>query len=101
MGFPGNDWLAGITDPACVQHSDYLVHWLSRVPGKVVELACHPGYWDPTLIGRDCTGDDGRLQRRVDELHLMQQSSFRQVCRQAGFTLVAPSAIHSLYAQVA
>jgi hypothetical protein len=32
---------------------------------------------------------------------LMQQSSFRQVCRQAGFTLVAPSAIHSLYAQVA
>ena len=101
MGFPGNDWLAGITDPACVQHSNYLVHWLSRVPGKVVELACHPGYWDPSLIGRDCTADDGRLQRRVDELHLMQQSSFRQVCRQAGFTLVGPSAIHSLYAQVA
>jgi predicted glycoside hydrolase/deacetylase ChbG (UPF0249 family) len=92
-GFPGNDWLAGITDPPCVRRPDHLVRWLGRIPGRVVELACHPGYWDPTLIGRDCTADDGRLRRRVDELHLMQQADFVHVCRRAGFTLVAPSQV--------
>jgi predicted glycoside hydrolase/deacetylase ChbG (UPF0249 family) len=98
MGFPGNDLLAGITDPPCVRRPDYLVHWLSRVPGVVVELACHPGYWDQTLIGRDCSADDGRLLRRVDELHLLRQSSFALVCRQAGFTLAAPSEVLRLRA---
>ncbi len=99
LGFPGNDWLAGITDPPCVRHADYLVHWLKHVPGTVVELACHPGYWDATLIGRDCSADDDRLLRRVDELHLMRQASFVQVCRQAGFTLAAPSEVPRLHAR--
>jgi predicted glycoside hydrolase/deacetylase ChbG (UPF0249 family) len=99
MGFPGNDWLAGITDPPCVRRPDYLVHWLSHMPGSVVELACHPGYWDETLIGRDCLADDGKLQRRVDELHLMQQASFVQACRRAGFTMAAPSEVLRLQAR--
>jgi predicted glycoside hydrolase/deacetylase ChbG (UPF0249 family) len=90
-GFPGNDWLAGITDPPWVHDPGFFTRWLSLVPGRIVELACHPGRHDPTLIGRDCTAEDGMLQRRVQELHLLQQPSFLDACRQAGFTLVSPA----------
>jgi predicted glycoside hydrolase/deacetylase ChbG (UPF0249 family) len=90
MGFPGNDWLAGITDPPCVADLDFLTRWLTQVPGAVVELTCHPGYADATLIGRDCITTDGQIQRRVHELHLLQQPSFREACRRAGFSLVSP-----------
>jgi predicted glycoside hydrolase/deacetylase ChbG (UPF0249 family) len=90
-GFPGNDWLAGTTDPPWVKDPEFFARWLTRVPGRDVELACHPGYPDPTLIGRDCGPDDGLLQRRVDELHLLHQPAFGQACRRAGFTPVGPA----------
>jgi predicted glycoside hydrolase/deacetylase ChbG (UPF0249 family) len=91
IGFPGNDWLAGVTDPPCVTDARFLVRWLTRIPGDVVELTCHPGYWDPSLIGRDCTAHDGRLQRRVLEFQLLRHASFQDTCEQLGFTLVSPS----------
>jgi predicted glycoside hydrolase/deacetylase ChbG (UPF0249 family) len=84
-GFPGASWLAGITDPVNVTDPAFFRRWLKHVPGRVVELACHPGYHDTTLIGRDCKGDDEFLQRRVDELHLLRQPSFLEACRRAGF----------------
>jgi predicted glycoside hydrolase/deacetylase ChbG (UPF0249 family) len=90
-GFPGNHWLAGTTDPPFVKDPNFLVRWLSRVPGRVVELACHPGHFDTTLVGRDCTPSDGMLQRRVDELNLLLHPSFPEVCTRAGFRLAAPS----------
>ncbi len=90
-GFPGNDWLAGITNPPFVADPLFLVRWLGRVPGKVVELACHPGYWDGTLIDRDCTEADGGVQRRVEEMQRLSEPSFTEVCRHAGFTLVSPA----------
>jgi predicted glycoside hydrolase/deacetylase ChbG (UPF0249 family) len=91
LGFPGADWLAGITDPPWVKDPAFFARWLGRVPGRVVELACHPGYPDDTLLGRDCRPGDGLLQRRVDELHLLFQPRFLEACRAAGFTRVAPS----------
>src|SRR5262249_51771405 len=63
-GYPGAGWLAGITDPVWVQRDDFFSRWLARVPGDVVELMCHPGHWDPTLVGRDCREGDGLQQRR-------------------------------------
>jgi predicted glycoside hydrolase/deacetylase ChbG (UPF0249 family) len=90
-GFPGNQWLAGTTDPRWVEDARFFVRWLGRVPGTVVELACHPGYYDETLLGRDSNGTDGLLKRRVDELRLLLHPSFRAVCARANFTLVAPS----------
>lgn len=90
-GFPGNDWLAGITDPPAVADSQFLTRWLHAIPGRVVELTCHPGIHDETLIGRDCTPADGQLLRRVREYDLLQQQSFWQACKEAGFTLVSPS----------
>jgi chitin disaccharide deacetylase len=81
-----------------VKDASFLTRWLSRVPGKVVELTCHPGRHDETLLGRDATETDGQMQRRVDEFTLLSQPSFREVCRQAQFTRVAPrELLDSLY----
>jgi predicted glycoside hydrolase/deacetylase ChbG (UPF0249 family) len=91
QGYPGNSWLAGITDPPWIKDPDFFSRWLRRVPGRVVELACHPGHPDYTLFGRDCRPGDGLLERRVDEWHLLQQPSFARACREAGFTPIAPS----------
>ena len=89
--FPGNDWLAGITDPPFVADPNFLVRWLERIQGEVVELACHPGHYDQTLLGRDSTGSDGLLERRVHEFQLLNLPSYRQACERAGFKLIAPA----------
>ena len=89
-GFPGNDALAGITDPPYVTDPNFFVRWLARIKGDLVELACHPGYYDETLIGRDCTATDGRLERRVHELQLLSQPTYLEACRRSGFALARP-----------
>jgi predicted glycoside hydrolase/deacetylase ChbG (UPF0249 family) len=90
-GFPGNDWLAGITDPQWVHNPGFFARWLALIPGRTVELACHPGRRDATLIGRDCTENDGLVQRRVEEMRLLQQANFAEICHKAGFMRVSPS----------
>jgi predicted glycoside hydrolase/deacetylase ChbG (UPF0249 family) len=94
-GFPGNQWLAGITDPPWVSDPGFFARWLSFIPGRIIELACHPGRFDPTLIGRDCTEHDGMIQRRTDELRLLQQANFLEVCERVGFQRIAPSQLRS------
>ena len=89
-GFPGANWLAGITDPAWIKDPTFFKRWLNTITGPSVELMVHPGYLDETLIGRDCGADDGLLQRRVDELDLLTQPSFLDDCRAAGFHIVSP-----------
>jgi predicted glycoside hydrolase/deacetylase ChbG (UPF0249 family) len=90
-GLPGNDWLIGITDPPCVADVQFLSRWLSKVPGKIVELTCHPGFHDPTLMGRDCTASDGQLLRRVREFRLLADRAFADACRQLAFAVVSPA----------
>jgi predicted glycoside hydrolase/deacetylase ChbG (UPF0249 family) len=90
-GFVGADGMAGITDPIWVKNSAFFDRWLSRMPGDVVELMCHPGHFDDTLVGRDCRAGDGLQQRRVDEYDLLRQPAFLESCRRAGFTLAPPS----------
>jgi predicted glycoside hydrolase/deacetylase ChbG (UPF0249 family) len=90
LGFPGNDWLAGITDPPFVADPEFFTRWLRRIPGRVVELTCHPGHLDTTLVGRDCTIHDGMLQRRAREYALLSEPGFLDACRRAGFSLVSP-----------
>jgi chitin disaccharide deacetylase len=89
--FPGNDWLAGVTDPKWLKYPDFFRRWLGAVPGQQVELMCHPGYQDPTLLGRDCHTGEGLLQWRVDDLMLLKKPAFREAVDHAGFTLAAPS----------
>ena len=83
--------MAGITDPPYVADPFFLTRWLAAVPGATVELACHPGHHDPTLIGRDSDGDDQWLKRRVDELALYRAGDLPAACRLAGFRLAAPA----------
>ncbi len=90
-GYPGQEWLAGVTDPPWVEDPAFFTRWLRRIPGRVVELGCHPGHADRTLLGRDCTEYDGMLHRRAREWHLLSQPSFRDACREGGFTLAAPA----------
>jgi predicted glycoside hydrolase/deacetylase ChbG (UPF0249 family) len=90
-GFAGNDWLLGITNPEWVAEPQFLVRWLKRAPGRVVELTCHPGRLDETLVGRDCAAGDEQQQRRLRELHLLRAAEFEEACEQAGFTRLSPS----------
>jgi len=90
-GFPGNEWLIGITDPPYVDEPNFFLRWLQQVPGRMVELGCHPGYRDLSLIGRDCTAHDGHVQRRFSELNLLQHHTFKDACLRAGFELISPS----------
>ena len=87
---PGNDWIAGITDPPWVRRPDFFENWLRLIPGQTVELSCHPGHADATLLGRDCYPGDGLLQRRVDEFALLSRPEFFQAVEQAGFRSIAP-----------
>ncbi len=98
-GFPGNDWLAGVTDPPSVAAPDFLARWLRCLPGEVVELTCHPGYPDATLIGRDCIPGDGQLQRRLCEFQLLSNPRFPDACHRARLILAAPSELRRLRVQ--
>jgi predicted glycoside hydrolase/deacetylase ChbG (UPF0249 family) len=86
-GLPGNDWLAGITDPPWIEDPDFFARWLRHIPGRTVELMVHPGHMDSTLLGRDCMPGDGLQQRRVVELRQLSQPEFREACHRAGFIL--------------
>jgi len=95
-GLPGNDWLLGITDPRYLNDQKFFVRWVRRTPGRVIELTCHPGHLDPSLIGRDCTLSDGMLERRIREFQLLRHPSFLKAVHQAGFLLVPPSQVSGL-----
>jgi predicted glycoside hydrolase/deacetylase ChbG (UPF0249 family) len=90
-GFPGRAWLAGITNPTCLRDPLFFVRWLTTISGRDIELACHPGHLDLSLLGRDATLEDHLLERRVLEYRLLSEPSFLRACRQAGFTFLAPS----------
>jgi len=93
-GFPGAEWHIGITDPPYVADPEFFARWLRRTPGRVVELCCHPGFFDATLAGRDCTPGDGHQLRRVREHALLRQPAFRDACHRAGFALTAVADLH-------
>lgn len=96
-GFVGNDWLIGVTNPNCVGDPDFFIRLVRTVSGNVVELTCHPGLLDATLIGRDCTAEDGMMQRRVRELELLGDPRFTLACRSAGFEVIRPGRLVALY----
>lgn len=94
-GFPGCDWLIGVTDPVCVSDDQYLDRWVRRIGGQgSVEVCCHPGYHDPSLVGRDCDSGDGLL-RRPRETTLLRSPSFLAACAEAGLVPVRPTALSS------
>jgi chitin disaccharide deacetylase len=92
-GLPGCDWLAGVTDPECVIDDRFWANWLGRLADTgSVEVCCHPGYHDESLVGRDCDPGAGLL-RRPREATLLRAPSFRAACDRAGLVPVRPSAL--------
>jgi predicted glycoside hydrolase/deacetylase ChbG (UPF0249 family) len=91
FGFPGCALLAGVTDPPHVADEQFFVRWLKTVRARSVELMCHPGYRDETLIGRDCPADNDGIVRRVHELNLLRAADFSAAALRAGFRLTAPA----------
>jgi predicted glycoside hydrolase/deacetylase ChbG (UPF0249 family) len=87
-GWPTNDSLAGISTPASVLDAQYLTRWLRQIRGNVVELTCHPGHRDETLIGRDCVAGDGRVEARVAEFNHLCSSQFLGACKEARLSVV-------------
>jgi chitin disaccharide deacetylase len=84
---PNNETLAGISTPTSVLDTDYLTRWIRQVRGQVVELTCHPGHHDLTLIGRDCTAEDGRVEARVQEFNHLSSDRFLTACQEAGLSI--------------
>lgn len=90
-GFPGNESLVGITDASSVDDSFFFVRCLRQARGRQVELVCHPGRDDPTLIGRDDTPALPRA-RRLWEWQQLRHPRFRAAVHRNGFTIVPPTA---------
>ncbi|HEX3147357.1 MAG TPA: ChbG/HpnK family deacetylase [Gemmataceae bacterium] len=91
-GVAGADWLAGVTDPGCI-NDRFWDRWLGELANTgSIELCCHPGFRDDTLIGRDCDEGDGLL-RRPREATLLRSPSFRDACARAGLVPIRPSAL--------
>jgi predicted glycoside hydrolase/deacetylase ChbG (UPF0249 family) len=98
-GFPGADCVAGIGSPS--SEPDFFRRWLRRTGGQVVELMCHPGWPDATLLGRDLDSTVEAAAARASEREYLARSDFLQECRRAGFRLVRPSAIGGRRSMVA
>ncbi len=94
LGMRGNAWLMGVTDPKETTKTTYLSRWFSALAktGESVELCCHPGYRDETLIGRDCDSGAG-LERRLWEMSLLEGNDFFQQVADCGYRVVRPSEI--------
>jgi chitin disaccharide deacetylase len=88
LGFPGGEQLIGITDPQFVRDERFLQRWVRRASGEFVELTCHPGFRDTTLLGRDATETDGHLERRVNEWDRLRDERFLKMVQQQGWQLI-------------
>lgn len=81
----GNETLLGITDPKYVADAQFFTRWLNVSRGEHLELACHPGYDDPRLVGRDTDPHE----RRRHELERLLDPSFLATVKELGFRLVS------------
>ncbi len=90
-GLPGADLLLGVTDPPCVSCPNFLMRWIDHTNGlteQFLELTCHPGHFDVTLVGRDGTLSDGQLHRRAAEFDRLCDPRFRDAVMNAGLEIV-------------
>lgn len=84
---PGNHELIGITNPECVNEPEFFIRWIRSARTSQVELACHPGYFDETLVGRDGTLSDGQIHRREHELQRLMDTRFLQCVHECNFQI--------------
>ena len=95
-GLPGAEWLIGVTDPPCTADEKFWTRWLRKVRGDFVELGCHPGYSDATLLVRDVPGKKYDLIRREHEMRLLLRDDFTTAINECHFEMVPPREYQSL-----
>jgi predicted glycoside hydrolase/deacetylase ChbG (UPF0249 family) len=93
-GLFGSDWLVGITDPPITVDPEFYNRWLRKVGGRTVEVGCHPGYSDETLLVRDVPGHPHDLSRRDNERLMLLDPNLPGLLRDAGFLLVPADEFH-------
>jgi len=86
-GFPGNDWLAGVSSPDRPVHATRLAQWLRQLPGTTIELVCHPGHADRTLRGRDFLPSAEAATWRMGELARCRETNWQHAISLAGFEI--------------
>jgi predicted glycoside hydrolase/deacetylase ChbG (UPF0249 family) len=92
---PGCDWLLGVTDHSSVNDERFWERRFRHLGQRGnVEVCCHPGYRDVTLVGRDCAVGDG-LERRPRETQLLRLPTFHDSLNEAGFRPVRPTQVRS------
>jgi predicted glycoside hydrolase/deacetylase ChbG (UPF0249 family) len=89
QGFPGGDCVAGVGSPSA--DPDFFARWLRGARGQVVELMCHPGWADASLVGRDLDSTPQSAAARVHEREYLARPDFRDECRRAGLQLTRPA----------
>lgn len=92
-GFPGADSLAGIHGGNQPFGGALFVRSLACARGRRVELLCHPGYYDVTLLERDERATAAQLAHREEELRWLRSDSFATACDNLGLERIPPSSL--------
>lgn len=90
-GYPGARTMIGLTDPNCLKDDRFFEKCLQYGTGNVVELMCHPGYRDMSLVGRDVCGPGAGLDRRPWELAMLGNPFFANAVAVCNYRLSRPS----------
>lgn len=90
-GYPGAQHLIGLANPGDLKSSRFFERWLESCDGSLIELMCHPGHRDDSLIGRDITRAGSALMRRVWEYQALSSGQFLKVVSDQGFEMARPS----------
>lgn len=93
FGYIGAPYLAGIANPESLQDSLFFQRCIQETPGETVELMCHPGHLDLTLVGRDVARPGPGLDRRPLEWSMLQDRPFLDAVRALGMEINRPSLI--------
>lgn len=92
-GYPGAPFLAGIANPENLQDAFFFQRCIQETPGDPVELMCHPGHHDLTLLGRDVARPGPGLDRRPLEWAMLQDRPFQDTVRAQGMQITRPSSM--------
>jgi len=89
--YPGARTMIGLTDPYCLKDEKFFQKCIQSAYGNIVELMCHPGYLDTSLVGRDVTRSGDSLSRRPWELSMLKNSQFKNTVDANNYQIVRPS----------
>lgn len=95
LGFPGASTLAGLCDPLQTANANFYASRLKNLKSDLVEWMCHPGFFDPSLIGRDGNANSPSIKMRPNELQFLADGTFQNLANQNGFRILSSSELRN------